>query len=192
MSILTYPKRICKRQNPTGLDMSASQLSREFVPRDLAPGNLRTWKVSPFQPFAAVGRDKTKSEVGNPVVAGGPIPEALPRKKRILHVEFDRVLLTTRHVLLETAGFEVVSCFSSMAAREVSAANRRFDLFLVGHAASVHERTDLIMWIRAQFPGIAIVVLRSRDIDFSPAGDVLAVADPDELLKAIVDVLGLR
>ena len=148
--------------------------------------------MSPFQPFAAVGRDKTKSEVGTPVVAGTPIPEMFPRKKRILHVEFDRLLLTTRHVLLETAGFEVISCFSSTAAREVSAANTHFDLFLVGHATSVHERSDLIMWIRAQFPGIAIVVLRSRDTDFSPAGDALAVADPDELLKAIVDVLGVR
>jgi DNA-binding NtrC family response regulator len=148
--------------------------------------------VSSFQPFAAVGRGKTKSENGNAVAAGGPVPQNLPRKKRILHVEFDRTLLTTRHVLLETAGFEVISCFSGMAAREVSAANSHFDLFLVGHATSVHERTDLITWIRAQFPGIAIVVLRSRDTDFSPAGDAVAVADPDELLKTIVEVLKFR
>lgn len=148
--------------------------------------------MNQFQPLAAVGREKTKPEVGKPLDVRRPIPEAFPRKKRILHVEFDRVLLTTRHVLLETAGFEVISCFSGMAAREVSAGNTYFDLFLVGHAASVHERTDLITWIRAQFPGIAIVVLRSRDTDFSPAGDALAVADPDELLKAIVDVLRVR
>ena len=148
--------------------------------------------VSSFQPFAAVGRGKTKPENGNSVAAGGLVPQNLPRKKRILHVEFDRLLLTTRHVLLETAGFEVISCFSGMAAREVSAGNSHFDLFLVGHATSVHERADLITWIRAQFPGIAIVVLRSRDTDFSPAGDAVAVGDPDELLKTIVEVLKFR
>ena len=123
--------------------------------------------------------------------AGSPIamPQPAGRKKRILHVEFDRVLLTTRHALLETAGFDVISCFSGMAAREVATGTAHFDLFLMGHATTVHERTDLITWIRAHFPGISIVVLRSRDTDFSPAGDALAVADPDELLKAIVDVL---
>ena len=149
--------------------------------------------VSPFQALiSAQGRMKGDSGFEKITPVAGPAPETFARKKRILHVEFDRVLLTTRHVLLETAGFEVISCFSGMAAREVSAGNTYFDLFLVGHAASVHERTDLITWIRAQFPGIAIVVLRSRDTDFSPAGDALAVADPDELLKAIVDVLRVR
>jgi hypothetical protein len=79
-----------------------------------------------------------------------------------------------------------------MAAREVSASSTYFDLFLMGHAASMHERTDLITWIRAHFPGISIVVLRSRDTDYSPAGDALSVADPDELLKTIVEVLKVR
>ena len=147
---------------------------------------------SAFQPFLdSQARNRNNSGMDG---AGSPtaVPQPAPRKKRILHVEFDRVLLTTRHALLETAGFDVISCFSGMAAREVSAGSVQFDLFLMGHAASVHERTDLITWIRAHFPGIAIVVLRSRDTDFSPAGDALAVADPDELLKAIMDVLRVR
>jgi CheY-like chemotaxis protein len=115
-----------------------------------------------------------------------------PRKKRILHVEFDRTLLTTRHVLLETAGFEVVSCFSGMAAREVSTSSARFDLFLLGHATSVQERAELATWIRARFPEIVVVVLRSRDTDGSPAGDANVVGDPDELLTTIVDILKVR
>ncbi|MBV9075579.1 MAG: hypothetical protein JOZ10_18305 [Acidobacteria bacterium] len=149
--------------------------------------------VSTFQPF--FGSRESENENAALRTAGtlaAPIPETLPRKKRILHVEFDRVLLTTRHVLLETAGFEVVSCFSGVAAREVSTGNMRFDVFLVGHAASIGERSDLVMWMRAQFPGIAIVVLRMRDTDFSPAADAATVADPDELLKTIMDVLKVR
>lgn len=148
--------------------------------------------VSPSQAIITAGSRNGNLEVNRPASGGGSLPETFGRKKRILHVEFDRTLLTTRHALLETAGFEVISCFSGMAAREVSAGNNHFDLFLMGHAASMHERTDLITWIRAHFPGISIVVLRSRDTDYSPAGDALSVADPDELLKTIVEVLKVR
>lgn len=150
--------------------------------------------VSPYQPFMGSqhGSNSASSGGNGPIPAPGRAPETLARKKRILHVEFDRVLLTTRHALLETAGFDVISCFSGMAAREVSTGSANFDLFLMGHAASLSERINLITWIRSQFPGIAIVVLRSRETDISPAGDALSVADPDELLKAIVDVLKVR
>ena len=122
---------------------------------------------------------------------GPSFGEAL-RKKRILHVEFDRTLLTTRHALLETAGFEVVSCFSGMAAREVSTSSAQFDLFLIGHATSLHERADLVSWIRAHFPGVVVVVLRSRDTDGSPAGDANIIGDPNELLTTIVNMLKVR
>lgn len=112
-----------------------------------------------------------------------------PAKKRILHVEFDRALLTTRHALLETAGFEVISCFNGRAAREVSCDGVRFDLFLVGHAASFVERADLVKWVRSHFPKVPIVVLRSRETDGFPAGDAHAIADPEELLRTIVEIL---
>lgn len=118
-----------------------------------------------------------------------PLPEQGCRKKRILHVEFDRTLLATRHALLETAGCEVVSCFHGMAAREVAAGSMEFDVFLVGHAASVEERSNLVSWMKAHFPKVAIVALRSRDTDGSPGGDVNVTSDPEELLKAILDVL---
>jgi CheY-like chemotaxis protein len=152
--------------------------------------------VSTYQPFLGGdnlgAHNQENPRRGSALASAARLPETLPRKKKILHVEFDRVLLTTRHVLLETAGFEVISCFSSMAAREVSTGNAQFDIFLIGHAASMLERNDLVTWIRAHFPGVPVIALRSRDTDFSPPGDATAVADPDELLKAIVDVLKVR
>lgn len=114
------------------------------------------------------------------------------RKKRILHVEYDRSLLATRHVLLETAGFEVISCFSGTAAREISTGSAHFDLFLLGHAASLAERSDLVLWVRSNFPGIPILALRSRDTDTSPAAAAGALAEPQELLAAVMDALELR
>lgn len=114
------------------------------------------------------------------------------RKKRILHVEYDRSLLATRHALLETAGFEVISCFSGVAAREVSTGSVHFDLFLLGHAASLFERTELVTWVKSNFPNIPVLVLRSRDTDSSPVADASAIADPQELLATVMDTLNLR
>lgn len=139
----------------------------------------------------AKGMSKNNPEA-MPSPTGAPPFGELAGKKRILHVEFDRSLLTTRHALLETAGFEVVSCFSGSAVREVSTGSIHFDLFLLGHAASMPERAALVMWARTSFPSVPIVVLRSRDTDGFPLGDGSAIADPEELLTVIVDMLKLR
>ena len=150
--------------------------------------------VSPCQSVVGVqGKRGNNSGMSDSTVSRYSVPQSELRKKRILHVEFDRVLLATRHALLETAGFEVISCFSGMAAREVSTASAHFDLFLIGHAAPIDERTDLVTWIRAHFPRIAIIALRSRDTDYSPlGGDATAVADPAELLNTVIDLLKVR
>src|SRR5579859_3850144 len=144
------------------------------------------------RPLWAKAADNRDPRVANQVSDSAPkFGEALCRK-RILHVEFDRSLLATRHALLETAGFEVISCFSGMAAREVSTGSVHFDLFLVGHAASLAERTELVRWMRFNFPKAAVVALRSRDTDGSPIGDANVIADPEQLLTTIIDVLKLR
>jgi CheY-like chemotaxis protein len=142
--------------------------------------------------FVVKDASKNNPKTSAPVASGSAQFWEASRKKRILHVEFDRSLLTTRHALLETAGFDVISCFSGVAAREVSAGSIHFDLFLLGHAASLIERADLVTWARTSFPKVPIVVLRSRDTDGSPAADANAIADPEELLTVIVDILKLR
>lgn len=147
--------------------------------------------ASPFQPVPQM-QARPNDDRGGGNTNGMPKLESASRRKRILHVEFDRTLLATRHVLLETAGFEVISCFSGTAAREVSTGNVHFDLFLLGHAASVAERTDLVIWMKSQLPGVAVVVLRARDTDGVPAGGVNVVSEPEELLKALVDILKIR
>jgi hypothetical protein len=142
--------------------------------------------------LAAKNANKTNPRAAAPLGDGASTFGETRGKKRILHVEFDRSLLTTRHALLETAGFDVISCFSGVAARDVSIGSIHFDLFLLGHAASFHERAGLIAWARASFPNVPIVVLRSRDTDGFPLGDGNAIADPEELLTVIVDILNLR
>jgi DNA-binding response OmpR family regulator len=150
--------------------------------------------ASPFQPLPKPSSRENKNEN-----TGAGAPKGLPplfdnavRRKRILHVEFDRTLLATRHALLETAGFEVISCFNATAIREVSTAAAAFDLFLVGHAAPLAERNELVTWLRSNFPDAAVVVMRTREVEPCPAGALATGADPDDLLKTIFDVLKRR
>jgi len=147
--------------------------------------------ATPFQPLPKTGIDDDSNTMGNVEKATAPLRVfySAVRKRRILHVEFDRTLLAVRHALLETAGFDVVSCFSGLAVREVSVSTLPFDLFLLGHAASVSDRNELVAWMRANFPQTAVVALKARDVDSSPLGDVTTVAEPEDLVKTVVEVL---
>ena len=146
--------------------------------------------ASAFQPVPKASR-QTEDRSGNHQKGLTPrkMFETALRHKRILHVEFDRTLLAVRHALLETAGFEVISCFSSTALREVSTGTSPFDLVLVGHAAPVSERNELVTWMKTNFPGTTVIVLKARDTDSSPIGDISTTGDPEDLVKTIVDVL---
>ncbi|GEM_PF-4358671 len=150
--------------------------------------------ASPYQPPPNVNLNEHNqsgnSSRGDGKGSGAPslFQTALGRK-RILHVEFDRTLLAIRHTLLETAGFEVVSCFSAIAIREVSTAAAPFDVFLVGHAAPVDERDDLVTWMKANFPNTRVVVLRKRETDSSPEGVTSSTAEPENLIKTLVELL---
>jgi hypothetical protein len=150
--------------------------------------------ASPFQPLPNVSVNDYNDNGNNSRSdgKGSETPslfETALRRKRILHVEFDRTLLAIRHTLLETAGFEVVSCFSAMAIREVSTATAPFDVFLVGHAASVNEREHLVTWMKANFPDTRVVVLRKRETDSSPQGVTSSTAEPENLIKTLVELL---
>ena len=148
--------------------------------------------ASPFQPLPqriAEDKQEPNSLEDNSTRVRPKLFDTAPRKKRILHVEFDRTLLAVRHALLESAGFEVISCFSGLATREVSTATAPFDLFLIGHAAPVAERNELVAWMKSNFPRTTVVVLRPRETDSSPIGDVTTTVEPADLVKAIVDAL---
>jgi hypothetical protein len=150
--------------------------------------------ASAFQPLpktAIKDNGKSGDEDGE---RAATLPKGLTafRRKRILHVEFDRTLLAVRHALLESAGFEVISCFSGLALREVSRDTLSFDLFLVGHAASVAERSELVIWLKGNFPEAVVVVVRARETDSFPSGDIITTAEPEELLRTLFDVLNPR
>lgn len=146
--------------------------------------------ATPFQPLPKMydARSERKNGSGGSDSTAPPVFDTALRKKRILHVEFDRTLLAIRHTLLETAGFEVVSCFNATGIREVSTATAPFDVFLVGHSAPADEREDLVIWMKTNFPETRIVVLRKRETDSTPSGHLAATVEPEDLIRTLLEL----
>lgn len=149
--------------------------------------------ASPFQPVPQTD-SKNRSQVestgrDDDGIYPPKLFDTALRKKRILHVEFDPTLLALRHALLETAGFEVISCFNDMALREVSTSTAPIHLFVIGHAAPLARRNDLVTWIKANFPETTVVVLRARETDASPVGDVHTTSEPEDLVTTILELV---
>ena len=94
-----------------------------------------------------------------------------------------------RELLLQDAGYNVVSVLGSEAGRKAARAGE-FDVFLVGHAAPLSERKALIEWLRGNWPKVPIVALRHTLHEHIPEADCVAnVDEPEEWLKAIKDCL---
>lgn len=64
-------------------------------------------------------------------------------KIRILSVSYDEALLETRHMLLEGAGYEVVSALGLQASVELCKRGG-FDIFILGHSIAHSEKLELV------------------------------------------------
>jgi DNA-binding NtrC family response regulator len=110
--------------------------------------------------------------------------------KRILSVSYDEALLTTRHHILEKAGFEVVSALGYIKAME-EYKKQKFDLVLLGHTLPANDKTALIARAR-DLPGCPVLTIRRHGDPPHPDADysVDASDGPQKLLDVIQAALG--
>lgn len=64
-------------------------------------------------------------------------------KKSILSISYDESLLVTRKLLLEEAGYEVISAYGFVAAMEKCTSRDDFDLVLMGHSMPQKDKTSV-------------------------------------------------
>jgi DNA-binding response OmpR family regulator len=112
--------------------------------------------------------------------------------ERILSIAFDPVLLTLRELLLQDAGYKVVSALGSESGRNAALAGA-FELFLVGYAPSRREQREVIQWLRREWPNVPIAALRRSVYERIPEADCVAdVHEPSEWLKAVEDCIAMQ
>jgi len=106
----------------------------------------------------------------------------------VLSVGLDPQLLTTRNLVLQSAGYTVVSAYSTKEAVDRFRGDD-FDLVLLCQTVPVNEKDHLTLWIRASGSRIPVVSVSGRLCqDDVPAG-VTVGSDPTALLWGIREVL---
>ena len=106
-------------------------------------------------------------------------------RKRILSISYDRALLQTRRMLLEEAGFEVISASSFREAFDLCRAGA-FDLLIIGHSIPPNDKASMIATARrgAKAPVLSIrtdTEPPAQGADFS----VFGLEGPKVLLEAV-------
>jgi len=111
--------------------------------------------------------------------------------KRILSVSYDQALLSTRHLLLEEAGYEVTSACSFREAVE-SCEKGEFDLVMIGHSIPREDKQTLIHVTRMVSQAPILSILRPTSAPLAEADYWVKAEDgPQALLIAVQQALGL-
>ncbi len=85
-----------------------------------------------------------------------------PSAKRILfQVGYEEKGLNARVELLRRFGHEVISVTHNEAAKVALSSFRNVDLFIVDYAAPERTRKEMVVWLKANYPKVKIIALKS-------------------------------
>ena len=92
-------------------------------------------------------------------------------KPLVLQIYYDDRLAVSRAEILRIHGYEVVSVAGNEAAKVILSLPQHCDVFIVGHAAPEESRKEIVVWLKAKYPGVRIVALNSPTIRELPGAD---------------------
>lgn len=81
------------------------------------------------------------------------------RKPVVFQIAYDSGLAIARTMVLRLQGYEVVSVLGNEAAKVVLSMPEQYDFFIVGHAADDQVRKEMVLWLKAHYPGVRILAL---------------------------------
>ncbi|HZQ23608.1 MAG TPA: hypothetical protein VFA89_12510 [Terriglobales bacterium] len=119
---------------------------------------------------------------------------ALTEKPRILSISSDGALLRTRHMLLESAGYNVKSVIGPVSGLELCKRNG-YQLLVLGHSIPVPDREKLIEEFRRHCRcSSASVIALSRHVGdpLVRNADYQIEADPEPLLQLVSHIVQRR
>ena len=104
---------------------------------------------------------------------------------RILSVSYDATLLTTRQLLLEKEGYEVMSAEGFAAALELSD-GRHFDLIIMGHSIPQKDKRAIVVELRKHGCNAPILsLLRLHEHPIPEAAYAADPGDPKRMLETV-------
>lgn len=118
-----------------------------------------------------------------------PIP-TMRSGRTIFQIAYTEMLLITRAELLKGRGYEVVSVLGNDSAKRVlSKPQTEYRIFIVGHAAPVEDRKEIVTWIKTKFPVAKVIALNPPEQDNLAGADFNFVLNgPEGWLGAVASV----
>jgi DNA-binding response OmpR family regulator len=105
--------------------------------------------------------------------------------KRILSVSYEPALLSTRRLLLEQLGYEVISAEGFTEAWEACEANNaQFDLVILGHTVSPKDKQRIIAHIKRFCDAPILALLRPNESPVSGATQSVSTA-PETFIDVV-------
>ena len=123
------------------------------------------------------------------VVAQRNLPPAKRAIKRIFQIAYDEDSSLRRAELLRSHGFGVISVLNNEAAKVLLESVEDYDLFIVGHAAPEKCRTELVNWLKTNYPRVKVLALNPPHQPLPNADYNALESDPDGWLAFVTERL---
>jgi DNA-binding response OmpR family regulator len=107
-------------------------------------------------------------------------------RAHILSVSYDKSLLKTREMILNSNGYRVTSALGLDAA--LAKCHRPFDAFVLGHSIPHSEKESLIEAFRANSSG-PVIALKKQGESAVRGADVEIAPEPEQLIDTLAQAL---
>lgn len=125
------------------------------------------------------------------VVAQLNIPPAKRSIKRIFQIAYDEGAGLGAAELLRSRGYGVISVLSNEAAKVLLSSIQKYDLFIVGHAASERCRCEMVDWLKAHYPDVKVLALNPPHQPLPNADFNALASDPESWLEFVSERVAL-
>jgi hypothetical protein len=112
------------------------------------------------------------------------------RKPVVFQIAYDGGLASARISALRLRGYEVVSVIGNEAAKVVLSMPEQYDFFIIGHAAEDQVRKEMVLWLKAHYPGVPILALNPPKVSELAGADYnVKLNGPETWLPVITTAL---
>jgi len=108
------------------------------------------------------------------------------RKPVVFQIAYDSDQATARTMVLRLHGYEVVSVIGNEAAKIVLSMREQCDFFIVGHAADDQVRREMVLWLKAHYPGVRILALNPPKVSELAGADYNVKLNGPEIWVPII------
>jgi len=112
-----------------------------------------------------------------------------PTRRRVFQIAYDPALEPARIGLLKHLNYQIASVLGNEKAKIVLSSIEPYNLFIVGHSAPPETRTEMVCWLKENYPGVKILALNPSQ-EIIPGADYnVRYSEPENWLRIATQVM---